>query len=168
VAVLRKLGAQPIARFARTGAADGVRQDNEILRGVERLTGGEQLVGKRREKPSLTARAGAVQQQDRVGDVARSIALGRAECRVMQLQLAELLAVREGEVLDDEVALALVWPAGLSERLRGQARRGEQHDGGEASANGHGGPPVAARKFFVTVRNHHHMSTAAAPYPDRA
>jgi pimeloyl-ACP methyl ester carboxylesterase len=76
----------------------------------------------------------------------------RTERRVVQLQLGELLAAREGEVLDDEVALALVRPAGLGEWLRGQARRGEQRDSCEASADGHRRSPVGARKFSVTVQ----------------
>ena len=48
VAVARELRAQPVARLARLAVADVVGQDDEVLRGVERLPGPEQLAGERR------------------------------------------------------------------------------------------------------------------------
>jgi hypothetical protein len=112
VAVMGKLGAQGVARLARAAAADAVGQDDEILRGVERLAGGEQLVGERGHQPRLAAGAGAMQQDHRIGDVAGGVALGRAQRHVMLLELRDLLPTLEAEVLDDEIALALVRPSG--------------------------------------------------------
>ena len=45
VAVAREPRAQAVARLARLAVADVVGQDDEVLRGVERLAGAEQLAG---------------------------------------------------------------------------------------------------------------------------
>jgi hypothetical protein len=53
-----------------------------------------------------------VQQDHRIGNIAGRVALGRAERPVMLLELGDRLPALEMEVLDDEIALALVRPGG--------------------------------------------------------
>ena len=110
IAVMGELGAQAVARLAGAAAADTVRQDDEVLRRVERLAGGEQLVGKRGHQPGLAAGARAVEQDHRIGDVAGRVALRRSQRRVMLLEVGMHLAALEAEILDDEIGLALVRP----------------------------------------------------------
>src|SRR5207344_1960511 len=103
VAVMRKFRAQGVARLRGAGAPDGVRQDDEVFGGVERLPGAEQLVSERRPQPVGARATGAVQKQDAVDDLAGGVASGGSERRVMQLELRDGLAVRKAEVPDDEI-----------------------------------------------------------------
>src|SRR5262249_43508126 len=103
----------------------------------ERLTGTEQLVAERGPQPIRAAAAGPVQEHDTVDDLARGIPPGRSERPVVQLELGKHFSARKAEILDHEIALALVRPG----RLRECGRCGEKKEGGGQSADAHRGSP---------------------------
>src|SRR5262249_28316815 len=133
--------AQPVARLRRATAADAVRDDDEILRGVERPTGGEQLVGEARHQPVLRRAAGAVQQQHGIDDGTFGVTLRRAEREVVQLELRQHLTRAEPEILHYDVAFALVRPGG---RGRDGRRDGKKKQSGEKSKHCNFSPAVPA------------------------
>jgi hypothetical protein len=51
VAVVREFALQPVGGLAGSAAADRVRHDDKVLRGIERLAGRKQLVGEARAQP---------------------------------------------------------------------------------------------------------------------
>src|SRR6516162_10090340 len=79
VAVVRKFPLEPVGGLARSATPDRVRHDHEILRRIERLAGGEQLVCKARAQPIGTGAGVALQQQHAVDDLARSVSLCRSK-----------------------------------------------------------------------------------------
>src|SRR4051794_21317536 len=95
VAILRELSLQPVGRFARSAAPNGILHDYEILRRIEWLPRPEQLVRKARTKPIGTLAGIALQQQHAIRDLARGVALWGSQCAIMQLQLRQCLAAVE-------------------------------------------------------------------------
>src|SRR5262249_45636735 len=79
VAVSRELRAQSVARLARLAVPDVVRQDNEVLRGVEQLSWLEQLARKAAPDKLRTRAARAVHDQHGVGRHALRVLLRRPE-----------------------------------------------------------------------------------------
>ena len=66
--------------------ADVVGEDEVVFRDVERLAGPEQHVGEHRVQQRMGVAAGAVQQQDGVVDMARGVAVRRAQGQVVQVE----------------------------------------------------------------------------------
>ena len=98
---------QAVARLARVAVADVVGQDDEELRGVERLARPEQLAGELARPTNCAAgAAGAVHDQHRVAHHALRVL--RTACRgaVVHPQLGQRLAGREPEVSEDVVAFS--------------------------------------------------------------
>src|SRR5215469_6391774 len=93
ITVVWKFTFQPIAWLARFTGADAVRNDDEVLARVERLSFGEQLVRQSRQHPALARSTGAVQQHDAICNFALRIALWHAEGDVMQAEFGQGLAV---------------------------------------------------------------------------
>ena len=85
--------------------ADVVRQDNEVTPHVERLPRSIKLAGELRGQELFPRPARAVQDQHRVGHRPGSVAPGRSQGHVMQLQRRQALAGAEVKVADDEFAL---------------------------------------------------------------
>src|SRR4030095_15486365 len=126
VGVFRKLRSQAIARLARLSVADAIRQDDEVLRGIENLAWAKQLPaeGPRQEAPA--GAAGAMTDPDGIAHHARCVAARRADGAVMQFQFWERFAGTEGEVPRGEVAFDRRRPTGgalatLRERRRRHA-----------------------------------------------
>ena len=84
---------------------DVVRQDNEILRGIERLLGSKQNSGKSRRKELAARLPGVMQNKHCIGYRAISIFARTSERVVMQLDFWHPLARFELEVLYDKVLL---------------------------------------------------------------
>ena len=105
--------------------ADGVWHDDEVLRGVERLAGAEQLARKARADELRAGAASAVHDEDGVADASVGVALRRADGAVVQPQFRQDLARCEAEVADDVIGLG---DGGLRS---GQAR--EQQDEQEST-----------------------------------
>ena len=111
IAVLREAHAQAVARLARLPVADVVGEDEEVVRGVEQLTGAEQLFRELRREELRAGAAGAVQDEDGVRGTALRILLQRAERAVVQPHFVELFPGRKRDVAEDGVVLR---HAGLS------------------------------------------------------
>ena len=92
--VVRKARAQAVARLAGAAEADDVGDDEEMLRGIERLAGAEQFVGERGLEPGLRRCRWCCGSAARVDDAARGVGLRRAERDVMLPQLRQRLAAR--------------------------------------------------------------------------
>src|SRR5439155_15690569 len=101
VRVLRKARVQAVARLARLPVADAVGQDDEVARGVEELTGAEELAAKGPRQKARARAAGAVKNEHGVADDARRVAPRRADRPVVQSQLGERLAGAEAEIARD-------------------------------------------------------------------
>ena len=104
VVVLGKVRVQAVARLARFSVANVVGQDDEVTRGIEKLSGTEEDVSKLRGEELMSCPAGAVENEDDVGDFAARIFCRFAEGRVVQAELGERLAGLEMEVVGDVVA----------------------------------------------------------------
>ena len=105
VAVAREPRAQAVARLARRAVADVVRQDDEVLRGVEQLAGAEQLAGEAVGEELRAAPGRAVHDQHGIAHDAGGVLPRRAERAVVHPQLGQRLARGEPEVPEHDVAL---------------------------------------------------------------
>ena len=86
-----------------------IGNDDEIFRGIERLTRTKQLTGERRRQHARGRAAGSMQNEYR-------LARGLADCGVVNPELAHHFAGVEFEVLRDKVALP---GRGIVRSLRG-------------------------------------------------
>ena len=136
IAVVREFSAQPVARLARSAAADPVRQDNEVFGGIERLARAEQFVAERRPQPVGADAARAVEQEHPVDDAAGSIAFLGAKRAVVKLELGQRLTIGEAEIFEHEIALAQIRPGGRC-GLGKRGRRGDQKGSGRQRADQH-------------------------------
>ena len=123
---------QPVRRLARPASADAVGQHDIVARGVQYLSGLEQVVGDVGLQVFLAAAAGAVQQQHRIRDPPLYVPTRRADRRVVQLQRRELVAADAGVVVQRHVAVGLVRPVGGM----GVAYAEQQDYANERAANG--------------------------------
>src|SRR5690349_15933016 len=105
ISIMWKMPAQTIARFGRTAVSDIVRQDDVVLRDIQKLTRLEQNVTELRHQELFSAAARSMHDEDRVCDMAFAIALGLTKRRVMHVQLWKALAIGEVEVRYSEIAL---------------------------------------------------------------
>ena len=106
IAVVRKAGAQSVARFAGLAVAHIVRQDQEILRCIERLAGAEELgMEVVAFEESVARAAGAVQDQHGVRNDARAIPNRGPDRSVVQLERLELFARAESILSGPEIRL---------------------------------------------------------------
>ena len=103
--------------------ADGIGQDDEIFRRVQRAARFEQA-GELRHQELRASAAGAVTHHHGVDDLTLGIADRRAERAVMLLHLRQGLAVGKAEILRDEIGF-------------GNGRRSGGGGGGEQGGNGH-------------------------------
>ncbi len=126
VGVFRETRVQAVARLARLAVTDAVGQDDEVPRGVERLSGAEQLAAERRATESLHRSAGAVQNHHRVAHDAARVAPRRADRPVMQLQRGQRFAGPELEIAQREVAFN--GRRKCPRRLSARGRRNEQRE----------------------------------------
>ena len=79
IPVMRKLRAQPIAWFARLAVTDVVREDDEVARGIDEPSGGEEDTCKFWPDELRTASARPVHDQDGVADDAGAVAFGLSQ-----------------------------------------------------------------------------------------
>ena len=96
---------QTVARLARLSVTDVVRQDNEILRGIEHLLGSKQNSGKSRRKELAARLPGVMQKKHCIGYRAINIFARTSQGVVMQLHFCHPLARFELEVLYHKVVL---------------------------------------------------------------
>src|SRR5690348_4410531 len=102
VRIVRELHVQAVAGLARFPVADVVGKNDEVLRCVEKLARSEQQTTEGlREETSPTA-AGAVHDNDRIGDLALRVLHGRSDGRIVKSQFRQSLAGGELKVLGDE------------------------------------------------------------------
>ena len=94
---------QAIARLTRAAVAEAVRQDDEILRGIEQLTGPKQNVRERRIQKAAAGAARSMSGEDGVLSDTGAVGLERADGAVMDLQFREYFAAAKFEVVDDIV-----------------------------------------------------------------
>ena len=97
VVVFRERRPQAVGRLAAAAGSDRVGDDDEVLRGVERLTRPVQRAGEALGEHALRAAGRAMQHQHR-------LARGVADRRVAHLHLRHDLAGVEGEVFDHVLA----------------------------------------------------------------
>jgi hypothetical protein len=70
------MGVQAVAGLRRFSVANAIRQDDEVTRCVEELAGTKEHSCKLRLKELLAATSGAVENQNRVRDLALRVAHG--------------------------------------------------------------------------------------------
>jgi hypothetical protein len=136
ITVVRKIALEPVGGLARAAATEGIRDDDEVSPGIQRLSVLEQLVGQGRSQPVGAGAGIALQQQHAIDDLACAVAFRRTEGAVVQFELRQGLAADKFVVRDDEVALLVVGPVsvfGLDKRGCGDADKGgedgtDQHD----------------------------------------
>ena len=88
VAVARELCVHTVAGLARLAVTNPVRQDDEKLRRIERLTFPEKLIRKFRSRDKLRTAAGCpMDDENCIGRLALRILLRLSECPVMETQL---------------------------------------------------------------------------------
>jgi len=104
VAIVRKFGAQTVARLARAAAPDRIRYDQIIFLAVERLPACEELT--EIVKNGFAAAVSAMQKQHGVDDMTSRIAPGRTECHIVDAQFRQGLAVLKMEVARNEIVLS--------------------------------------------------------------
>src|SRR3954471_19552889 len=122
VAVVRKACAQSVRWLCRATSADTVRQDYIEPLSVQRLIGLEQVVGERGCQEGFASLGSAMQKNDCVNNLARSVPLRRAECGIVQLQDRQVLTVLQGEVMYRYVCLLrLRFICTVGERWRQQS-----------------------------------------------
>ena len=99
-----------------------------------RPPGTEQDAGELRPQELVSVAAGAVQDQDGVGDASVCVARWRAERRVVESHLLQRLAVLEHEVVQDEIAFSCRWP-GRFARACGSNGKHKKRGGREDRSN---------------------------------
>ena len=95
IAVVRETAFEPVRRFARAAATEGVGDNDEVAPDVQRLSLLEQLVGQGRPQPVGARARIALQQQYAIDDFAGAVTLRRAEGAIVQFQLRQGLATGE-------------------------------------------------------------------------
>ena len=85
---------------------DVVRQDDVVARDVERLARPVELVSKLRLKELRARPSGPVQDHHRIDDPTLRVPARLAQSAVVHPQFGQGLTVREGEVAQDDIALA--------------------------------------------------------------
>ena len=103
--------------------ADVVGQDDEVFGDVERLAGAEENIREQGIHERVGIATGAVEEEHGIIDVARCIAVGRAESEVMQLELGQRLASAETKVGQNSNAV-YGGPGNGKRLLRGWRTRG--------------------------------------------
>src|SRR5258708_931284 len=98
------MGVQAVAGLRRFSVANAIRQDDEEARRVEKLAGTEEHFCKLRLKELLAATSGAVENQNRVGDVSLRVARGISQRSVVQPQFGQRFGRAESEIVRDEIA----------------------------------------------------------------
>src|SRR6516164_10386884 len=98
VRIFREPRVQPVARLARLAMSDAVRQHDEVTVGVEQLTSSEELPSKCLAEKARTASAGAMEDEDGVGDRPGPVPTRNTDRPVVQGQRRKRLAVAEFEV----------------------------------------------------------------------
>src|SRR5229473_715600 len=109
---------QTIAGLGRFSVADAVGKNNEVSRGVEKLARFKQFGSKNGREELMAGAAGAVKNQDGVGDAAIRVAHRLAKRRVVQAQLRQRFTGVEFEILDDEIAFGCCGNSSLLARGR--------------------------------------------------
>ena len=87
VRVVRKCRLHPVARLARPTVPNVVGQDDEILRGIERLPRAEKLARKFRTDELRPGAPGSVHDENRVHDLAGAVPADGAEGLVVKPEL---------------------------------------------------------------------------------
>src|SRR5207248_6752588 len=105
VIVLGKVRVQAVAGLRRFSVADAVRKNDVVARSIEKLARAEQFARKNGREELMTGAAGAVQDQDRVGDAALRVLCRSSQCHVMKAQFGQRFAGTELEILHNKVAL---------------------------------------------------------------
>ena len=78
IPVARELHPQAVARLTRSPVSDVVRENDEVARGVEKLTGTKEFPGELRLEKLASGAAGAVKDEHGVRDAASGVTLRRA------------------------------------------------------------------------------------------
>jgi len=130
IVVLRKVRAQAVTRLAGFSVADVVGKDDEVTRGVEKLSGTEEDVSKLWREELMSRAASAVKNQDGVSDLAGRVFLWLAEGRVMQAEFGEGLTRLEVEIVGDVVAFGGSGLSGDLLFLSEAVRQDEQQEKG--------------------------------------
>ena len=100
VVVMREAGAQAVARLGRAAVADAVDHHDVELRDIQRLAGAEHAAGEPRPHEAETIAPRAVEQEDRVVDLALRILVRRAQRLVADAERGQALAGPEMKVLE--------------------------------------------------------------------
>jgi hypothetical protein len=96
---------------------DVVGKDDPVAIDVERLSRAEQFIGKVGLQELLTASTGAVQDHDRIVDLAACVALRPTQGGVVDAEGREPPAALQTEVADSEICVAS-WPLGAGSGCR--------------------------------------------------
>ncbi len=124
VIVGREVRVQAVGGLGAFTVTDVVGQDEEIFCDVEHPAGNEEHVGEQRVQQRVRIAAGAVQQKHGVIDVPGRIAVGRAQCEVVQLEFGKRFACAEVKIRKDHRAI-FCGPGGCLGRSRRGPARGD-------------------------------------------
>jgi hypothetical protein len=104
VAVLRELWRRPSLGLLEPPCPTAVRQDDVVLRHVQRLARAEHLARELRLQELRARPSGAVEQQHGVANDAPGVPGGRPQRPIVKANFRQRFPAREAEVADDEVA----------------------------------------------------------------
>jgi hypothetical protein len=108
--------------------ANAIRQDDEVTRCVEELAGTEEHSRELRLKELLAAASGAVENQNRVRNLALRVARGIPQRPIVQAQFGQRFGRAKFEIMRDEIAFRRGRSGGL---LGGATETGGQDDPSE-------------------------------------
>src|SRR5258708_4480409 len=149
---MREMGVQAVAGLRRFSVANAVRQDDEITRRVEKLAGTEEHSCKLRLKELLAATSGAVENQNRVRDMALRVARGIPQRPIVQPQFGQRFGRAEFEIVRDEIAFC----RGRSGCLLGGTTKTSDRDDPDEQRKG------SAREFHGVESSEGRNSTIAS------
>src|SRR5579859_1461781 len=120
IAVVRESHVESIARFGGISMPDAVRQNNEVLRWIQKLAAIEKLTGKLIVEKLLAGASRAVQDQDGILHFASGAGDRLPQRPVMELDFARLLATAKLEIAEYVIAFERLCEVGRASHFSQQ------------------------------------------------